>query len=199
VVASPPVAWVAPVPAAPVAVAVPVTPVASFADDRDKGPFTKRCILVIEDEVAFAQILFDLAHELGYHCLVAHAADDGFNLAAQFVPDAILLDMRLPDHSGLTVLQRLKELASTRHIPVHVISVEDRQEAAMHMGAVGYAVKPTTREELKDVFAKLEAKLTQKVKRILLVEDDALQRDSIARLIGDDDIEITAVGFAQDA
>ncbi|HEX8544731.1 MAG TPA: response regulator [Pseudomonas sp.] len=200
-----PVAHVAPAPSfsrapvVPVAAATTNQPVASFADDRDKGPFTKRCILVIEDEVAFAQILFDLAHELGYHCLVAHAADDGFNLAAQFVPDAILLDMRLPDHSGLTVLQRLKELASTRHIPVHVISVEDRQEAAMHMGAVGYAVKPTTREELKDVFAKLEAKLTQKVKRILLVEDDALQRDSIARLIGDDDIEITAVGFAQDA
>ncbi|MDB6141848.1 MAG: rpfC 1 [Pseudomonas sp.] len=182
------------------AVVAPVLPpIPTFADDRDKTPFTSRCILVIEDEVSFAQILFDLAHELGYRCLVAHAADDGFNLAAQFVPDAILLDMRLPDHSGLTVLQRLKELPQTRHIPVHVISVEDRQEAAMHMGAVGYAVKPTTREELKDVFAKLEAKLTQKVKRILLVEDDALQRDSIARLIGDDDIEITAVGFAQDA
>jgi CheY-like chemotaxis protein/two-component sensor histidine kinase len=200
VVAAPiPVAPVAPAPAAAVALAGPLTPTPRFADDREKGPFTKRCILVIEDEVAFAQILFDLAHELDYHCLVAHAADDGFNLAAQFIPDAILLDMRLPDHSGLTVLQRLKELGSTRHIPVHVISVEDRQEAAMHMGAVGYAVKPTTREELKDVFAKLEAKLTQKVKRILLVEDDALQRDSIARLIGDDDIEITAVGFAQDA
>ncbi|RRV05380.1 response regulator [Pseudomonas sp. v388] len=170
----------------------------SVADDRDQPVSGKRRILVIEDDIAFAGILYDLAHELGYQCLVAHAADEGFNLAAQFTPDAILLDMRLPDHSGLTVLQRLKELAVTRHIPVHVISVEDRQEAAMHMGAIGYAVKPTTREELKDVFAKLEAKLTQKVKRILLVEDDALQRDSIARLIGDDDIEITAVGLAQE-
>jgi len=174
-------------------------PIPRFADDRDKVPFTKRCILVIEDEVRFAHILYDLAHELGYHCLVAHAADEGFELASAFMPDAILLDMRLPDHSGLTVLQRLKEMPSTRHIPVHVISVEDRQEAALQMGAIGYAVKPTTREELKDVFARLEAKLTQKVKRILLVEDDALQRDSIARLIGDDDIEITAVGFAHDA
>ncbi|RML65918.1 Response regulator receiver [Pseudomonas syringae pv. syringae] len=184
----------------PVPAPVPMdTPVPVFADDRDKAPFERRCILVIEDEVRFAQILYDLAHELGYDCLVAHAADDGFNLASRYTPDAILLDMRLPDHSGLTVLQRLKELAPTRHIPVHVISVEDRQEAALHMGAIGYAVKPTTREELKDVFAKLEAKLTQKVKRILLVEDDALQRDSIARLIGDDDIEITAVGFAQEA
>ncbi|CAG8866297.1 response regulator [Pseudomonas fluorescens] len=170
-----------------------------FDDDRNKGPFTSRCILVVEDEPNFAHILYDLAHELGYQCLVAHGADEGYDLAKAFIPDAILLDMRLPDHSGLTVLQRLKEHAETRHIPVHVISVEDRVEAAMHMGAIGYAVKPTTREELKDVFARLEAKLTQKVKRVLLVEDDDLQRDSIARLIGDDDIEITAVGLAQEA
>ncbi|TWC23005.1 MULTISPECIES: response regulator [unclassified Pseudomonas] len=174
-------------------------PIASFADDRDKAPFNGRCILVIEDEPKFARILFDLAHELGYQCLVAHGADEGFDLASQLGPDAILLDMRLPDHSGLTVLQRLKEQAETRHIPVHVISVEDRVEAAMHMGAIGYAVKPTTREELKEVFARLEAKLTQKVKRVLLVEDDDLQRDSITRLIGDEDIEITAVGLAQQA
>ncbi|VVN08870.1 Sensor histidine kinase RcsC [Pseudomonas fluorescens] len=170
-----------------------------FDDDRANAPFANRCILVVEDEPNFARILYDLAHELGYHCLVAHGADEGYDLASEFLPDAILLDMRLPDHSGLTVLQRLKEHAETRHIPVHVISVEDRVEAAMHMGAIGYAVKPTTREELKDVFARLEAKLTQKVKRVLLVEDDDLQRDSIARLIGDDDIEITAVGFAQEA
>ncbi len=170
-----------------------------FADDREKAPFSTRCILVVEDEPNFARILFDLAHELGYNCLVAHGADEGYGLAVEFIPDAILLDMRLPDHSGLTVLQRLKASAPTRHIPVHVISVEDRVEAAMHMGAVGYAIKPTTREELKNVFARLEAKLTQKVKRVLLVEDDDLQRDSIARLIGDDDIEITAVGFAQEA
>ncbi|MHC8366689.1 response regulator [Pseudomonas sp. ZT5P21] len=170
-----------------------------FNDDRNNAPFTTRCILVVEDEPNFAHILYDLAHELGYQCLVAHGADEGYDLARDYIPDAILLDMRLPDHSGLTVLQRLKEHAQTRHIPVHVISVEDRVEAAMHMGAIGYAVKPTTREELKDVFARLEAKLTQKVKRVLLVEDDDLQRDSIARLIGDEDIEITAVGLAQDA
>ena len=200
---SPPAASPTPVQAAAPApaplVAEVEAPVPQFADDREKAPFDSRCILVIEDEPKFARILFDLAHELGYQCLVAHGADEGFDLASRLSPDAILLDMRLPDHSGLTVLQRLKEQAATRHIPVHVISVEDRVEAAMHMGAIGYAVKPTTREELKDVFARLEAKLTQKVKRVLLVEDDDLQRDSITRLIGDEDIEITAVGLAQQA
>ena len=202
----------APVPVGPAPRVAPVAPVVRpllevvapvdiprFMDDREQAPFATRCILVIEDEPNFARILFDLAHELGYRCLVAHGADEGFSLASQFIPDAILLDIRLPDHPGLTVLQRLKAMAPTRHIPVHVISAEDRVEAAMHMGAVGYAVKPTTREELKNVFARLEAKLTQKVKRVLLVEDDDLQRDSIARLIGEEDIEITAVGFAQEA
>ncbi len=168
-------------------------------DDRDKYPFKERCVLVIEDEPQFARILRDLAHELEYSCLLSQNADDGFDTAVQYKPDAILLDMRLPDHSGLTVLERLKENSATRHIPVHVVSVEDRKEAALQMGAVGYAMKPTTREELKNVFSRLEAKLAQKVKRILLVEDDALQRESMSRLIEDVDIEITAVEFGEQA
>lgn len=172
---------------------------ARFADDRDRLPAAGRSILVIEDEPKFARILYDLAHELDYHCLVAHSAEEGLQLALRLLPHAILLDVRLPDASGLTVLQRLKDNPQTRHIPVHVISVEDRMEVALQLGAIGYAVKPTSREHLKEVFARLEARLAQRVKRILLVEDDALQRDSIARLIGDEDIEITAVGFGEQA
>jgi CheY-like chemotaxis protein/signal transduction histidine kinase/CHASE3 domain sensor protein len=183
-------------PAAPPRVVQPAAP--GFADDRH-SPFKARLVLVIEDESAFAQILYDLAHELNYSCLVAHTAEDGFALASQFVPHAILLDMGLPDGSGLMVLQRLKESAQTRHIPVHVVSGQDRSEAALQMGAIGYAVKPTTREQLKDVFKKLEDKLTQKVKRVLLVEDDAMQRDSVTHLISDEDVEITAVETGAEA
>ena len=156
-------------------------------------------MLVVEDDATFAQILFDLAHELHYSCLVAHSAEDGFALAAQFVPDAILLDMGLPDRSGLSVLQRLKENAQTRHIPVHVVSGVDRKEAALMMGAVGYAIKPATRDQLKEVFQKLEDKLTQKMKRVLLVEDDARQRESVIQLIGDADVEIIAVETGTEA
>ena len=186
-------------PAAP-----PVTeaaaPVGSaFTDDRDSWPYPDRRVLVIEDEVPFAQILFDLAHELKYSCLVAHRAEEGFAAALEYRPDAILLDMGLPDHSGLTVLERLKENPLTRHIPVHVVSASDRIETAMHMGAVGYAIKPTTRDELKEAFGRLEAKFAAGIKRVLLVEDDALQRDSIAKLIGDVDVEITAVEMGSQA
>ena len=180
---------------APAPLRTPV-PAPSFADDRDTARADgggARVVLVVEDETKFAHILFDLAHELGYRCLVAHGLEDGFTLASSHTPDAILLDMSLPDGPGLSLLQRLKENPATRHIPVHVISAQDRTETAMHMGAIGYAMKPTSRDQLKDIFSKLEEKLTQKVKRVLVVEDDRLQRESIVHLIGDDDVEITAV------
>ena len=187
-------------PVIPAAAAAMPRPPAPFADDREQlDAHGGRRVLVVEDEVRFARILFDLAHELGYACLVATSADEGLELARRYRPDAILLDMRLPDGSGLSVLQRLKDDAQTRHIPVHVVSVEDQSEAALHLGAVGYALKPTSRDQLKEVFGKLEAKLNQQVKRVLLVEDDPLQRDSVARLIGDEDIEITAVALAGEA
>ncbi|AEF20554.1 response regulator [Pseudomonas fulva] len=195
---APVVASVAPAAAAPAQGDV-ARNVPTFPDDRGMSVLGGRCVLVIEDEPQFAHILYDLAHELDYRCLVAHSAEDGLELATSHHPDAILLDMRLPDGSGLSVLQRLKENPGTRHIPVHVISVEDMAEAALHMGAVGYALKPATREQLKGVFSKLEARLTQKMRRVLVVEDDKLQRDSIARLIGDDDIEIVAVEFGEQA
>ena len=177
--------------------ALPV-PVPTFADDRHEPP-NGRMVLVIEDDATFARILYDLAHELRYQCLVAHGAEDGIALATQFVPHAILLDMGLPDRPGLSVLQRLKDNPQTRHIPVHVVSANDRSEVALQMGAIGYALKPTTREQLKQVFKKLEDKLTQKVKRVLLVEDDALQRASVIQLIGDSDVEITAVETGTEA
>jgi CheY-like chemotaxis protein len=188
----------APVPAVPAAKADPVV-VPQFADDRTLPRDQARCVLVIEDEPQFAHILYDLAHELGYRCLVAHGAADGFSLASRYLPDAILLDMRLPDGPGLGVLQRLKDEPKTRHIPVHIVSVQDEAETALHLGAIGYARKPTTREELKQVFRKLEDKLTQKVKAVLLVEDDALQRESVTKLIGDEDMVITAVASGEEA
>ncbi|MES2785248.1 MAG: response regulator [Pseudomonadota bacterium] len=163
-------------------------------DDRDVQLLPEqRRVLVVEDEPQFALILRDLARELGYNCVVAQQAEEALELAHTFKPDAMLLDMRLPDTSGLSVLQRIKENPATRHIPVHVVSGEDVSETALQMGAIGYARKPTSREELRQVFGRLEAKLSQKVQRVLVVEDDKLQRESIALLIGDDDIEIVTV------
>ncbi|HSC66228.1 MAG TPA: response regulator, partial [Cellvibrio sp.] len=170
-----------------------------FDDDRDKTVTADRSVLVIEDDKDFAGILYDLAHELQYRCLVTETAAEGLQLAVELLPDAILLDIGLPDLSGMNVLQKLKANPLTRHIPVHIVSADDRAETALQMGAVGFAIKPTTRDRLKEVFNKLEDKLTQKVKHVLVVEDDALQRQSVMQLIGDDDVEITAVECGEEA
>lgn len=191
----PEVAAPTPAPAAPVPRA--------FDDDRAlvqaAGEPRGRLVLVVEDDAPFARILYDLAHEKQYHCLVAFDADEGLALAREYRPDAVLLDIRLPDRSGLSVLQLLKDDAQTRHIPVHVVSGADNGEAALHLGAIGYALKPTTREQLMEVFRRIETKLTQKIKRVLLVEDDDRQRDSVVQLISDDDVEIVAVGSGEEA
>jgi CheY-like chemotaxis protein len=153
---------------------------------------------VVEDEPNFARILFDLAHELGYSCLVAHGADEGFELAAQYIPMRSCWTCACPTIPGLTVLQRLKEQASTGTSRCMSFRWKTGRGGHAHgrHRLCGQAHQP---RRAQGVFARLEAKLTQKLKRVLLVEDDDLQRDSIARLIGDDDIEITAVAMAQDA
>jgi signal transduction histidine kinase/DNA-binding response OmpR family regulator/CHASE3 domain sensor protein len=169
--------------------------------DDDRADLTpgRRVVLVVEDEPAFAQVLLDLAHELGYRCIVSGTAGEALRLAQDSAPHAILLDIGLPDRSGLVLLQELKANPKTRHIPVHVVSASDRSEAALHLGAIGYAMKPTTREQLTAIFQRLEEKSSQKIKRVLLVEDDARQRQSIVELISDADVEITPVEFGRDA
>jgi CheY-like chemotaxis protein/signal transduction histidine kinase/CHASE3 domain sensor protein len=168
-------------------------------DDRGQLRPSSRLILVIEDDVAFAEILRDLAHEMHFQCIVTHSADEGLRAATQFQPSAIVLDINLPDHSGLGVLEQLKHNSATRHIPVHVASVADHMRGALELGAVGYAVKPVTREELIEALRRLETKLSQDVRRMLVVEDDERQRESIRELLAMADLQITAVGSAGQA
>jgi signal transduction histidine kinase/DNA-binding response OmpR family regulator/CHASE3 domain sensor protein len=171
----------------------------AFADDRTEPAAGVRTVLVIEDEPEFARILYGLAHDMEFRCLVALTAQEGLELAVNDSPDAILLDIRLPDRSGLSVLQQLKDNPATRHIPVHVVSSQDNAGEALHLGAIGYALKPTSREQLEEVFRKLKDKSSQTIKRVLLVEDDERQRDSVVQLVADTDVEIAAVGSGQEA
>lgn len=158
-----------------------------------------RSILVIEDDERFAQILRDLAREMDFECDLAHNAADGLALAAERVPSAIVLDVNLPDFSGLGVLDQLKRNPATRHIPVHVVSVADYSLEAMGRGAIGYALKPVKRDELVQALQRLEAKITQNLRRVLVVEDDERQRESVRHLLSRDDVEIVCAGTAAEA
>ena len=197
-------------PRAPVGNAVPLAPAASAApsqptallpraiveDDRAMPSDERRILLVVEDDQTFAAILRDLAREMGFRSLVAGTAQDALNLAQQFMPSAIVLDVGLPDQSGLSVLDRLKRDVRTRHIPIHIVSGDDYTETALSLGAVGYMLKPVQREQLVEVLHKLEAKLTQGVRRVLIVEDNEVQREAVAKLLTSHDVETVSAGTA---
>ena len=173
-----------------------VVPSALVEDDRNQLSEDKRLLLVIEDDPAFSAIMRDLARDMGFLCIVAGTAQDAINLAREYRPNAIVLDLGLPDQSGLTVLDRLKHQEETRHIPVHVVSGSDQSRTALALGAIGFLEKPAPREQLAEVLAALQDKLTARMRRVLIVEDDQVQREAVGKLLGSQDVETIGVGTA---
>nr|WP_309141073.1 response regulator [Novosphingobium sp. G106] len=165
-------------------------------DDRTSLAADKRILLVVEDDTSFAAIVRDLAREMGFQCLVAGTAEEALELARESRPSAVVLDVGLPDQSGLAVLDRLKRDVGTRHIPVHVVSASDHVQTALSLGAIGYLVKPVKREDLAGVLEALAAKLSQTTRRVLIVEDDPVQRDAVAKLLASGDVQTVGVGSA---
>jgi CheY-like chemotaxis protein/signal transduction histidine kinase len=165
-------------------------------DDREPPAPGTRTILVIEDDAAFAEILAGLVRELDFQALVAHSAGEGLAMVERHRPSAIVLDVNLPDRSGLSVLDALKHDPRTRHIPVHMLSVMDYTMTALAMGAAGYAIKPVQREQIINALQRLEAQLTRKLRRVLVVEDDEVHRADTCKLLAGDDVETVAVGTA---
>jgi CheY-like chemotaxis protein len=168
-------------------------------DDRATLKEGDRILLIAEDDPNFAQILLDLARERGFKGLVAQSADRALALAREYQPTAVTLDLRLPDADGWTILDRLKHDASTRHIPVHIISVEENWQRGLRLGAIDFMTKPATKESLSEALTTLHEFVDRPVKRLLVVEDDEVQQKSIAELIGDGDVMTTAVSTGADA
>lgn len=170
-----------------------------FPDDRTNLTRNGRLILAIEDDSPFSKILYDLAHELDFDCVISPSGDEGIALARELQPCGILLDIGLPDASGLSVLERLKREPSTRHIPIHMVSVSDSEQAALELGAIGYAFKPVAREELIAAFEKLRERHDRSVRRVLIVEDDLRQQESLAKLLGGQGVELVMAGSVKES
>jgi hypothetical protein len=170
-----------------------------IADDRDQIQPRDRVLLIIEDDTKFAQILLDMARQQGFKGLVALRSDTGLAMAREFKPDAITLDIRLPEMDGWTVLDRLKHDPNTRHIPVHILSVEEGRQRGLQLGAIAYLQKPVSREDLTEALSGIKGFVERQVKNLLVVEDNATQRQSIVELIGNSDVATTAVGSGAEA
>ena len=186
-------------PAAPAPAIIPprrAPRLAPVEDDRDRLEGARRVLLVVEDDQVFAGIVRDLSREAGFQTLVAGTAEEALDLARQHRPSAIVLDLGLPDQSGLAVLDRLKREDATRHIPIHVVSASDQTQTAFSLGAMGYLLKPVKREDLAHALETLEAQLTRTVRRVLIVEDDPVQRDAVGKLLAGPEVETVGAGTA---
>ena len=175
---------------------VMLAPVVERAINDDRSAIEKgdRILLIAEDDPHFAQILLDLARDRGFKGLVAHRADRALTLAREYQPTAITLDLRLPDADGWTILDRLKHDPATRHIPVHIISVDENWQRGLRLGAIDFLTKPATKESLSEALTMLHEFIDRPIKRLLVVEDDEAAQRSIVELIGQGDVQTTAVG-----
>jgi CheY-like chemotaxis protein len=115
-------------------------------DDRARIVEGDRVVLIIEDDAMFASVLLELAREQGFKGLTAGDGATALALAHRYKPQAITLDIGLPDMDGWALLDLLKNDPRTRHVPIHVISVDDSRKRGLRAGAFGYLEKPVDRE-----------------------------------------------------
>jgi signal transduction histidine kinase/CheY-like chemotaxis protein/methyl-accepting chemotaxis protein len=171
----------------PSKIAEPLSPI---SDDRNLITPEDKIILIIEDDRKFSRLLMELAQEKAFKCLVAEDGQTGLQLANEYKPHAIILDVGLPLLDGWIVMDRLKENPATRHIPVHFISGAEQSLTAKKMGAIGYLHKPVSVEQLGDTFKKIEQFITRTVKNLLVVVDSEPRQQQILELVGGENIQI---------
>ena len=161
-----------------------------MVDDRNALQPSDKSILIVEDDQKFANILSDLAHGKGFKCLIATDGIIGLQLAAEYKPHAIILDVGLPQLDGLGVMERLKDNPDTRHIPVHFISAAELDMDAKKMGAIGYLTKPVSMEQIGEAFQKIEQFLSATVKNLLVITDVKFHQQKIVELVGGEHVQI---------
>jgi HAMP domain-containing protein/CheY-like chemotaxis protein/signal transduction histidine kinase len=169
-------------------------------DDREDIQLGDRVVLIVEDDAELARTVLEVARQRGFKGVIALRGDSGIALAHEYRPDAIILDIALPVLDGWTVLDRLKRHPDTRHIPVHILSGGDGRQNALRAGAVAFLEKPASREALDAAFAGISEFIARGARRLLVIEDDDLQRESIVELVGaDGEIEIDTASSSAEA
>lgn len=171
----------------------------AIADDRKVIGENDKIVLVIEDDLKFAEVLLKQAHDKGFKCLAAGSGEEGLALAEKYMPHAIILDIELPGISGHKVLTELKSNPFLRHIPVHIMSVEERSLKPIKEGAVEYLTKPVNKKQLDEAFNRIKSFIDRKMKHLLIVEDDANSRKAIRMLIGNGDVKCFEAGTGKEA
>ena len=172
---------------------LPERPLEQLPDDRDELRPGDMVLLIVEDDPHYARVLIDLAHDNAFKVLVAATGAEAIALANDYHPTAVSLDVFLPDMLGWTVLSQLKQNPATRHIPVQIVTLEEDRQHALSRGAFSFITKPASSESLRAALSRIKSFAEPRRKRLLIVEDNAAERFSIAELLGHEDIDIVTV------
>jgi CheY-like chemotaxis protein/HAMP domain-containing protein/signal transduction histidine kinase len=168
-------------------------------DDRESVLPGDPVVLVVEDDPHFARVLLNLVREKGFKSVATSYGAHVHALTRQFNPLAIMLDIFLPDMLGWTVLNHLKQDPATRHIPVQIISVEEERLQGLGHGAFNYLIKPATTEELKRAFDRILDYAQSRQRRLLVVEDNEIERQGIVELLNNAGVEIATAASGTEA
>ncbi len=151
-------------------------------------------VLVIEDDPAARELLRLHLEGAGYAVLATASGLQGLAWVAETRPDAVLLDILLPDIDGWEILQRLKADPATRAIPVMVVSVVDDRQLGLALGAVDYFVKPVSREPLLEAIGRLTftTKVRTRTVTALVIDSDPEAADRYRQLLEPDGFRVIA-------
>ncbi len=177
----------------------PERAVEQIPDDRQAIEPGDSILLIVEDDPHYCRVLVDLARDKGFKVLVAMRGADALELAKQYQPSAVSLDVFLPDMLGWSVLSQLKQNPLTRHIPVQIITLDEDKHHGLARGAFSFVSKPTTTEGVDAALRKIKEYSTPRKKRLLVVEDNPAEQMSISELLGYDDVEIETTGTGREA
>jgi len=182
---------------------IEVTPALAVASEV-KLPVQKKTdhvLLIVEDDLVFADVLKDYAKEKGFQPILAHSGDTGLEMAFSELPDAIVLDIMLPVMDGWTILKKLKADPRTKHIPVHMMSAGDEKtDKARKEGAIGFLKKPIEKDQLDTAFNLLMNSTDQyNFKTVLLIEDQELQSMIVKEELVSKGIEVVQAFTGQEA
>jgi CheY-like chemotaxis protein len=171
-----------------------------YGDDRDFIQTGDRVLLIVENEPGFAKFFLAQAREKGFKALVTALGASAVALAREYEPDAISLDIHLPDIDGWRVLERLKKDPATRHIPVCIVSTDEAKDQALASGCLAFLGKPLQSGEALDALLDhLAEYLGRPARHLLIVEPDPARREQVKRQLEDPDILVSTAADPQSA
>lgn len=158
-------------------------------------------VLMITGDEPFSQVLDKKARNLGFETFVSLSGMSGYHLAENIIPDAIILDMVLPDIAGEELITLIKGNKYLKNIPIHIISfsLKPHLEDSNGSDAVQYISKPVSKQDLSDAFSRIEKLVRKKINKLLIIEDHEPTRLMLNKVLADDNIEILQAATVKDS